>query len=113
MLITPTKAVGPRVRVLCDDLILSIIPMRLGINSHMLPIRRARLRQEMSLMEGHTGRKNQDTNPDLPGFNVPDTVGPREKSTGDSFQGLCYREAVVVVVCVWGGCPRWGGEQRS
>lgn len=60
-------------------------------------------------MQGHPGSRNQDTNPGLPGSNVPDAVGPSEKSW-EKLPGWRYRE--VVVVCVGGGVSGVGKGSR-
>lgn len=57
MFIMPTEAAAPLIKVPCDYLIQSIIPMRLSINSHMLPVRKARLREGKSPIQGHAGSK--------------------------------------------------------
>lgn len=61
MLITPTEAAAPLIKVPCDYFVQSIIPMGLGIKSHMFPIRRTRLREGKSPIQGHAGSKKTRT----------------------------------------------------
>lgn len=83
-LIIPTKAAAPHINVLCDYFIQSNIPMRLGIHGHMLPTRRARLRKEESSIQDHIGSRRTRTLTQVCLALTCQTVGPREKSLGES-----------------------------
>lgn len=107
MLITPTKAAAPRIRVLCDYLIQSTKPMRLGINTLMLPIRRARIREGKSPIQGHAGSKRTKILTQSDWLQSARHCGSRGGIMGGKLPGLHYREVV-------GGYLQDGeGEQRS